>query len=525
MLTKRHPYAVMLVIVLMLLIPTGLAQPAGSIMAQSPNAAWVVFVGNRPPNLYSVNLADGKLISLLPADLEGEPQVNDYAISPDGNSVVYHMSDGNETYINLVPTGGRTPKTLTKPGFVAHLRMSLDSKFIVYFTGTSEQRSIVSLPITGGESVQLSAKGTVADEQKGYVFTADGKTVVYVAQNPRNNTVGLYAAPVAGGTPVQIGQPLEEIQAYALVPDGSAVVYYAKPRNGKFGIFSAPVVGGEPTVLSDMHDIRLNKGSDGDHFRISPDGKMVLFMGDMNGKRTQLFSVPMSGAQPTALATFVDDNRYQISADGRYVLYVSSYTYKEKDKDGKESTKTGMALYSLTLDGGQPITLVPLFTSEFGFTISPDGKSVVYAQKLKDDPAVKLFSIPIAGGTPVQLSPDKTTLSKNTSFETVRKQFAISADSKTVVFFAEDENGLQLYSVPLAGGKPVLLNDVPGSIGQAYMGYEFYIVKNANWVVYVLDQENIGASDLYAVPITGGKPTRLTQESVYEKINLKIAGN
>jgi len=94
------------------------------------------------------------------------------------------------------------------------------------------------------------------------------------------------------------------------------------------------------------------------------------------------------------LALDGDVERYQISPDGKYVVYLA-----DQDCDNR------VDLYSVPIGGGQPVTLrLPfLYSGRIrDFQISPDNSRVVYLERANTDAfgdfTTDLFSVPIEGG-------------------------------------------------------------------------------------------------------------------------------
>lgn len=84
----------------------------------------------------------------------------------------------------------------------------------------------------------------------------------------------------------------------------------------------------------------------------------------------------------------------------------------------------------------------------------------------------------------------------------------ISPDGKYVVFSADRESDevYDLYAVPIRGGVPVKLSQ-PGYPGRQLMFYK--ISPDSQRVVFQTDQITRGMYEIYSVPITGGTPVRL----------------
>jgi Tol biopolymer transport system component len=129
----------------------------------------------------------------------------------------------------------------------------------------------------------------------------------------------------------------------------------------------------------------------------------------------------------------------------------------------------------------------------YGFEISPDSQRVFFTANKISPERLDLYSVPITGGLPLLLGEHIPGVEP-------------SPDGKWVVFLSDAETpGLpQLYSMPAAGGDRVRLNaDLPPS-GKVH---SFQISPDSQWVLYTAT----GKTDieLYSVPIEGGTPVFL----------------
>lgn len=133
--------------------------------------------------------------------------------------------------------------------------------------------------------------------------------------------------------------------------------------------------------------------------------------------------------------------------------------------------------------------------------ISPNGQWAVYGQDAVVNNAFELYSVPVAGGTPVRLS-DVLTATQHVTF-------AISPNSARVVYMVDQDTlgKIELYSVPIGGGVSTKLN---ASLAGARKVLSFEISPNSDRVFYVADQGSQSVFNLYSVPINGGGSVRLS---------------
>ena len=135
--------------------------------------------------------------------------------------------------------------------------------------------------------------------------------------------------------------------------------------------------------------------------------------------------------------------------------------------------------------------------------LSPDGRFVVYVHDATVDNARELWSVRVAGGAPIRLS---GLLPVGASID----DFQISADSQRVVYSVDQETTGQteLYSIPIAGpeGSWIKLNDTLPAGGDVS---HLQISPDSTSVIYLADQTTNNILDAWTVPIDGGTPTKL----------------
>jgi Tol biopolymer transport system component len=138
--------------------------------------------------------------------------------------------------------------------------------------------------------------------------------------------------------------------------------------------------------------------------------------------------------------------------------------------------------------------------------ISPDNTTVVYRADQDTDGVTELYSVPIAGGTPVKLNQPLISVDSDVN------NFTITRDSRTVVFIA-DANALgvdEVFSVPIGGGPVTRLNSNVVSGGRIF---DFSLSPDGTTVVYIGDQDTDEVTELYSVPASGGTPIKLSPPS------------
>jgi Tol biopolymer transport system component len=199
--------------------------------------------------------------------------------------------------------------------------------------------------------------------------------------------------------------------------------------------------------------------------------------------------IKLSGAMPN----FGDVSDFKISPDGQYVVYRA-----DQDTDGV------IELYSVPLAGGTPVKLngiLPTGSSvQNDYQISPDSSRVIYRAPQDTFGVYELYSVPIAGPTSGGVKLNVALVVDGDVLE----NFQISPNSKQVVYRADQqtEGVFELYSVPLTGPaiNGVKINNVLVTYGDVWA---FQISPDSSSVVYRADQDTNDVDELYSVPLTG----------------------
>ncbi len=243
-------------------------------------------------------------------------------------------------------------------------------------------------------------------------------------------------------------------------------------------------------------------------FEVSPDSSRVVYLDDSYS----LISIDAAGGDPVVLydgSSLTAGSSFAITPDGSRVVYVTNPTY----------------LWSSPIEGGTPVRLdVPLLgTDQFipcgsNYTcwkISPDGSHVVFTTNFHDVYSNQnLYAVPIAGGTPVELSQPGGSFSDIWDF-----QFDNSGDS--VLFTADrlSSGDYELWRAPVSGGSITRINDPLSGDGRVYI---FEISPDNSTVVYS-QSESGNHFDLYAKPLFGGFATMISGPRIEEGQVLSFA--
>ncbi len=454
-------------------------------------------------------------------------QVMTYKVSPDGRRVVYVADQDTDNVMELygVPIAGGTPVKLNGPlsdGWDASsgsFFISPDSSRVVFQTHDSadENTALYSVPITGGTAVQLNGQLPLGGNVMQVQISPDSSRVVYRADEDVNEDYELFSVRLDGTDQVQLSGVMvaggDVGTTFRISPDSSRVVYLADQlTDGVNELFSVPLAGGAWVGLNG------NVATGGDvtsSFEISPaidaNPVRVVYISDEDIDNTnELFSAPILGGPRTQLNGSLLAGRnvitFSISPDGERVVY-------RADQDADEVFE----LYGAPIGGGPVTKLNPALVSggdvgSSGYDISPDSSRLVFIADQAADEVQELFSVDIAGGTPVKLNAPLAALGNVTDF-------LISPDSATVVYRADQETDQDyyIYGVPLAGGStPVRLNaSMPA--GRS-VGNHYAISPRGGRVVYQADPDAVNVYDLFGVPLAGGTPVQINPQVAFGSV-------
>ena len=182
---------------------------------------------------------------------------------------------------------------------------------------------------------------------------------------------------------------------------------------------------------------------------------------------------------------------FKLSPDGKVVVYRAR---SEQSGD--------LDLYSVPVAGGEPINLTADIPGDasFLFAISNDSSKIVYTHvDPQNELSLRLASVPSSTGVFVS----KVLSGNLVNTPTRINNFLISADSSHVVYSARTSFAprYRLYSMPLVAPIP----DEPTIIAGRNSGpnqniFAFQFVPNQNRIVYLGDLDEQGKFELYAGP-------------------------
>jgi Tol biopolymer transport system component len=325
-------------------------------------------------------------------------------------------------------------------------------------------------------------------------LSPDGKQLAFTSQE--NGKYHLETIPVHGGQIKQLTEYGSTEPAYS--PDGRLIAYVSKSMDTTLGetkrfehspggVWVVPSDGGTPVLVADVK-------SQANYPIWSPDGRMIAFRAD-----EAIWVVPVStDGKPTAEPTKFDPPL-------PFSSVLAGWT--NDDKIGLVLSRPGYsAIYTVPASGGQASQVTPpnVWSNP---KWSPDGERIFF-----NNTDGHISSVPAEGGKimDVPMSSNAKILEPGVGGEN-----AIAPDGRTIVFAGVKDGlpGIQLWTIPVAGGEPTqLTSDLSEAIENRFPCWS----SDGKWIAFVRgerlkdDMQYYSNVNIYKMPAEGGEPTPLT---------------
>jgi serine/threonine protein kinase len=257
-------------------------------------------------------------------------------------------------------------------------------------------------------------------------LTADSSALVTVQTEGEMN---LWVAPQAdAGRAKQISSGRSDGQAgLSWMPDGKIV--YTSRGSGFGDIWSIEQDGKNQKQLTANAHANFYPWA-------TPDGRYIVFTSTRARSTRSIWRMDPDGGNLKQLTEGPGDLSPQSSPDGRWVVFHSSRT-------------GSFRLWKVSIDGGEPVRLNDRIT--FNPTVSPDGSLIAcfYREDQPNAPA-KVAVIPFAGGDPVKVLNIPHSVSPVLGW---------TPDARALTYIDTINGVSNIWSLPLDGGKPVQLTE------------------------------------------------------------------
>jgi eukaryotic-like serine/threonine-protein kinase len=402
------------------------------------------------------------------------------AISPDGKYILSVVDDKGQQslWLRNVPTNSNTQ--VMPPEAVQYLgvRFSPDGNYLYFVRGEPGQavRFLYRAPVLGGTPQKL---GTDVDTN--ITFSPDGHSVAYsVMNNPELGKFRLmtYSLETGEGKALVTGNMNQALLDPAWSPDGKAIVCVIFQQGDAIsGLVAIDAITGKQNPIFESKDGLLYKPV------WLPDGSglLALYTGrETNFGRQQIVAISYRDRRARAVTHDINDySDLSLSADGhmvatvlrqfRFDLFVATASDLSSGQAHQLTSGAPVGGFSWTPDGQMileqqnalnifhpdtgnksPLTSMQQDGSAFLPSSCANGRYIVFS--IGGHGGVKrvnIWRMDAGGGNLKQLSDGKN------------DQFAACSPDGKWAFYSDLSNGAKLTRVPLDGGKPERISQLP----------------------------------------------------------------
>lgn len=296
------------------------------------------------------------------------------SFAPDGKSVAFTSNAEGGTHIWILDLDDQAPRQLTH-GKSQDLRprWSPDGKTILFM----RQGDLWTVSSSGGDPSEIIRHAYNPN------WSHDGQRIVF----ERRYEVWVANADGGGQTRVT-GVPRKELPLAprwpAFSPAGDEIVYLDADATPFADLWRVPIVDGVPTQLTFAPALSSAPVW-------SPDGSYIVYSSQRSGSRT-LWKVTVRDQESRPILTGSGDDDFpDISADGTRLIYSNS---RERFLIVRSSPASGE---EQTLLESRQMIVAPELT--------PDKTTIAFSSLARSG-NVQIFTLPVSGGTPVQITTD-----------------------------------------------------------------------------------------------------------------------
>ncbi len=317
-------------------------------------------------------------------------------------------------------------------------------------------------------------------------FTPDGKRIAFLSS--RDGAAQVYVADADGRNPKQVTNLSGGVQAPMVVsPDSKKVAFvsdvYPECKDENCNKRMRDASEKDPVKVRVLTGLPFRHW---DEWRTN--NRHHIFVTDIDSGETRDVT-PGDFDSPTH---FYEDNAITFSPDSRSVAFVSNRSGKDR-----EMMNTNRDVWLVPVTGGdaKKVTANPAADEQPEF--SPDGKLLAIRSQRRAGFESDRWYLDLY---------DQTTGMKRTLFESPDlsvDDFVFAADSGTIFFTADDRGLVNLYSIPVSGGKPKLIAK-GGTITQIQAGPDFVLFSKTTLTA---------PAELFRVAADGSSAKKLTDEN------------
>jgi dipeptidyl aminopeptidase/acylaminoacyl peptidase len=326
---------------------------------------------------------------------------------------------------------------LIKMHRIADPKISPDGQWVAFVVSTPDMEAnrgvsnVWAVRLAGGDAIQLTSGG----HDSSPVWSPDGKTLAFISS--RDGNAQIYLLPMDGGEAREITHTSTGVDIVKFSPDGKTLAFTS-------------------SVYPDCKDDACNSARDEEKGKSKVKAHVyerLLYRHWTHwseGKRGHLFVMPADAS--AAPRDLTQGANYDVPPDERGSADDISFSPEGKElcftavTDKVEATSTNGDLFLVSVAGGEPKAI----TNNPGFdgapTYSPDGRWIAYHAQLTAGYESDRWRIMLydrrAGKT--------TSLTDN--FDRSAAELLWSADSRAIIFTAENETLNPIYSIAAQPG-------------------------------------------------------------------------
>jgi len=246
---------------------------------------------------------------------------------------------------------------------------SPDGKRIVFASWRSGTRDIWIADADGTSPMRVaSLAGGVSGTPK---WSPDGRWIAFDARVGAR--LDIYLADPRGGQPKRLtsGSTADAVPNWSR---DSRWVYFKSKRTGRGCIWKVSVDGGNAVQVTSQPALQAAE---------SPDGRWLYYVGDYDNPG--LWKMPVEGGEPVKIHDSPSAHGFAVTQDGVYFLYRAAWGLSADIQPGlyQDVAQSGEpdSIRFFDFSIGRTLILAEVeHPMHFGFSISPDRKSILYSQ-------------------------------------------------------------------------------------------------------------------------------------------------
>lgn len=274
------------------------------------------------------------------------------AWSPDGKSLVFPVSQGDETgrYETVLSidldTGAERKLTDTRWRQVGQPRWTRDGIVVAASESSTAPTQLWNISLPDGSATRVTRD---LNEYKNLSLTSDGETLAVIQNHVVSDIWTLGNEP---GSAKQVRSEAGWLNELIWLPDGRLA--YTSSAGGSSDIWTTNSDGSGVRQLTVGANARLG-------LAVSPDRQKLVFAAEKDGKYN-LWQMNIDGSDLTRITNGSGELYPQFTPDGEWIVYQSGGNYP--------------TLWKMPIKGGEAVQLTKTTASRP--SISPDGRFVAY---------------------------------------------------------------------------------------------------------------------------------------------------